>query len=52
MAADGAAQTPGANQSPPFAGRNLLRDDLALREALDRAGVDSGDGDLAAFGAL
>ena len=41
-----------ANQSPPFAGRNLLTDDWALREALARGGAEPQDKELAAFAAL
>jgi len=47
----GASDELGANQSPPFVGRNLLNDDCALREALSRGGVDPQDSDLAAFAA-
>jgi putative acyl-CoA dehydrogenase len=38
------------NQSPPFVDRNFFDEDLALREALSRAGVDAGHEDLSGFG--
>jgi len=38
------------NQSPPFVDRNLFDDDLALREAVARAGLDANAEDLPALG--
>jgi len=38
------------NQSPPFVDRNLFEDDLALREAAARAGLDANAEDLPALG--
>jgi putative acyl-CoA dehydrogenase len=39
------------NQSPPFIDRNFFDEDLALSEAVGRAGVDAAGEDLSAFGA-
>jgi len=39
------------NQSPPFVDRNFFDEDVALREAVARAGVDAAAEDLSAFGA-
>jgi putative acyl-CoA dehydrogenase len=39
------------NQSPPFVDRNFFDEDVALREAVARAGIDAAAEDLSAFGA-
>jgi putative acyl-CoA dehydrogenase len=44
-----ALETP--NQSPPFVDRNFFDEDLPLREAVSRAGVDAGREELSGFGA-
>ncbi|NLG29195.1 MAG: DNA alkylation response protein, partial [Chloroflexi bacterium] len=40
------------NQPPAFAGRDLWRDDLALREALGRKGGGAFEAEVAAYGTL
>jgi putative acyl-CoA dehydrogenase len=40
-----------SNQSPPFVDRNFFDEDLPLREAVERAGVDASAEGLSGFGA-
>jgi putative acyl-CoA dehydrogenase len=51
MAGEPVADDAIANQSPPFAARNLFADDCALREAVARGGLDPEKSDLPGFGA-